>query len=147
MRMHTSPWKPVAMGILLLFATFTAACAGAATPEPITDIEWQWEAVEETAPQVGPIVPHPEKYTLTLNSDGTVDIRADCNLVGGTYELQANDLSIVLGPSTLAYCGDGSLDQDFLALLELVGHFNLVNGQLELGLRDDAGTMYFSMKE
>jgi heat shock protein HslJ len=64
-------------------------------------------------------VPNPENYTIIFNADGTLTGRADCNSFSGAYS-QTNGFTIKLGSSTMAYCGEASLDQQYLALLSSV---------------------------
>ena len=86
---------------------------------PLTDIEWRWvEAVEQEAGQIT-TVSNPEKYTLVFRTDGTFHGKADCNLIGGSY-VNSEGFKITLGPSTMAYCGEQSLDKKYLAGLGLV---------------------------
>jgi heat shock protein HslJ len=61
----------------------------------------------------------PNKYTITFNSDGTVDGKADCNSFSGTYSM-TNGVIITIGTSTQALCGANSMDQQFLQLLSSV---------------------------
>ena len=61
----------------------------------------------------------PKKYTIIFNTDGTFEGQADCNAISGTYS-QENGFTITLGPSTLAFCGEDSLDQQYLTLLDNV---------------------------
>jgi hypothetical protein len=44
---------------------------------------------------------------------------ADCNTFSGTYS-QSNGFKIRIGASTLTFCGDGSLDQEYIKLLDQV---------------------------
>jgi heat shock protein HslJ len=53
---------------------------------------------------------------MIFNADGTLTGKADCNSFTGTYS-QQNGFSIKLGASTMAYCGEASLDQQYLQLL------------------------------
>lgn len=136
------------MGVIL------AACSGAAetpteeptptveaTPEEviqetsldsILDVTWQWKEVVETEPASQSVVPDPENYTLTLREDGSAEIKADCNQVGATYTQQGSALIITLGPSTMAACGEDSLDQQYLAFLDRVNSFGMLSGDLQL---------------
>ena len=102
------------LGILML-----AACAPEAEPassDSITGIVWQWESVTEQPAGSTTTVPNPENYTILFNEDGTFEGKADCNSFGGTYS-QENGFTITLGPSTMAFCGEASLDGDYLDLL------------------------------
>jgi heat shock protein HslJ/major membrane immunogen (membrane-anchored lipoprotein) len=115
----------------------------ASTTPDIVDVEWRWTELVETMPAAQSIVPDPEHYTLVFKSDGSLHIKADCNVVGGSYDLQGDALTIKLGPATMAFCGEQSLDQQYLALLSNVGGYALQNGRLVLYLEDDAGKMTF----
>jgi heat shock protein HslJ len=82
----------------------------------IQDIVWQWVSVTNQSTGETTTVPNPESYTITFNADGTMNGKADCNNFSGTYS-QENGLIIKVETSTMAYCGDTSLDQQYLALL------------------------------
>jgi heat shock protein HslJ len=109
----------------------------------VTGIEWQWSGLIETMPAAQSVVPDPENYTLLLQPDGALHIRADCNMVGGSHTLEGDSLTITLGPSTMAYCGEHSLDQQYLKLLSNVDGYGIEDGQLVLTLQADAGRMIF----
>jgi heat shock protein HslJ len=64
-------------------------------------------------------VPNPENYTIIFRTDGTFTGKADCNNISGTYST-ASGFTIKLGPSTMAYCGETSLDQQYVQLLSSV---------------------------
>jgi heat shock protein HslJ/uncharacterized protein YraI len=161
--------KIALLSLLFVIALAVAACGGdkatdtpvpteplptvamADTPEPaavagsdIVNIVWQWADLVETMPAAQSVVPATENYTIVFNSDGTVSIQADCNVVSGGYTLEGNALSIQPGPSTMAFCGEQSSDQQYLGLLGSVGSVSLENGRLMLHLRDDAGRMGFN---
>jgi heat shock protein HslJ len=118
--------------------------SGAADDLDITGITWQWSGLVETAPAAQSVVPDPENYTLVFQPDGTVQIKADCNMVGGSYMLEDNILTIALGPSTMAFCGEQSLDLQYLELLGNVDSYILKEGRLALNLKAGAGHMSFT---
>ena len=114
--------KLISLGLVVMVAL--AACAPAATPTPtpsntITDIVWQWTSVTDKTTNKTTTVPNPENYTIIFRTDGTLTGKADCNSFSGTYSTQ-NGFTIKLGPSTQAYCGETSLDQQYLQLLSNV---------------------------
>lgn len=113
-------------------------------PDPqLIDTLWQWQSYTSDGDQTI-VVPDPENYTLTLLADGTAVIQADCNQVNWTYASSDNILVFeTLGPSTLAFCGEDSLDQQYLALLGETATFVAEDGQLLLNLELDAGDMVF----
>lgn len=103
------------LGLMLL----ASACTPAATPTPtnsIQDILWQWTSLTNKSTGETTTVPNPEDYTITFNTDGTLTGKADCNTFNGTYT-QENGFSITLGASSMAFCGEDSLDQQYLTLL------------------------------
>jgi heat shock protein HslJ len=105
----------VILGALLLLA----ACAGGATSTPTDSIQgivWQWTSLTNKTTGETTTVSNPESYTITFNEDGTLNGKADCNTFNGTYS-QENGFTITLGATTMAYCGETSLDQQYLTLL------------------------------
>ena len=122
--------KKISMTVALAFAlTILAACvpvtaptsapAEADQPESIQNINWQWTVLNNQATGETQEVPVPENYTIVFNADGTLYGTADCNNFSGVYS-QENGFTITLGPTTLAFCGEASLDQQYLELLGAV---------------------------
>ena len=120
------------------------------SPEGATELVgrvWHWQEFQDSAEgdESSDIrVPDTAKYTLTLRSDDGAHIRADCNRLIWTYTLEGSRFTFnTLGPSTLAYCGDESLDQRYLERLGNTATYVLVDGKLYLNLKADAGNMVF----
>jgi heat shock protein HslJ len=88
----------------------------AASANPIQDILWQWVSVTNQSTKETTTVPDPENYTIAFFADGTLAGKADCNNFTGTYS-QENGFTITLGASTMAFCGEASMDQQYLTLL------------------------------
>ncbi|MGD8804742.1 MAG: META domain-containing protein [Chloroflexota bacterium] len=111
----------------------------------IVGVTWLWQAFQDQAQENDIVVLDPEKYSLTLQDDGTAAIQADCNRVNWSYTLEAGNLTFnTTGPSTLAFCGEDSLDQQFLTLLGNAVTFVVSDGDLVLNLMADAGNMVFA---
>ena len=103
--------------LVAMIALFTlTACNGEADTDSITDITWQWESVSDRPTGEVSTVPSPENYTLVFRDDGTFSGQADCNQISGTYT-QEGGFILTLGPSTMAFCGEESLDQQYIDLL------------------------------
>jgi heat shock protein HslJ len=129
---------------LLMGAGQMAPAAWAQSPGEITGIQWQWAELTETEPASQSVVPNPENYVLVLNADGSASLKADCNMVSWTYTLEDSSLTFnTLGPSTLAFCGEDSLDQQYLGLLGKGGTVSLEDDRLVLELNENAGRMVF----
>jgi heat shock protein HslJ len=89
-----------------------------ASANTITDIVWRWTSVTIRRPRRRRRC-LPESYTIIFKTDDTLTGKADCNSFSGTYS-QENGFAIKLGPSTMAYCGETSLDQQYLQLLSSI---------------------------
>ena len=116
--------------VVLAFAmTILVACVPVTAPTPvpaeadqqesIEGIIWQWIVLNNQATGVTQEVSTPENYTIVFNPDGTTYGAAECNNFSGVYS-QEDGFTITLGPTTLAFCGDASLDQQYLELLGAV---------------------------
>jgi heat shock protein HslJ len=107
------------------------------TANPIQDILWQWTSLTNQTTKETTTIAEPENYTITFNVDGTLEGKADCNTFTGTYS-QENGFSIKLGATTMVYCGDDSLDQQYLQLLGSVAAGG-PDGQGNLALENAGG--------
>jgi len=132
----------IAIGFLV--AGLVVPTAWAQSADEVTDIQWQWAQLTETEPASQSMVPDPENYVLVLKADGSASLKADCNQVLWTYTLEGDALTFnTLGPSTLAFCGEDSSDQQFLEKLGMGGTISLEEGRLVLTLSENAGSMVF----
>jgi heat shock protein HslJ len=111
-------------------------------PGAITDKTWQWEATVTPVEKI--TVPAPERYTILLESDGTVQARFDCNRGGGGYKISPGRLSFTPLMSTRMACPPDSLDSIFMRDLQRVVSFFVEAGSLYLEFPYDSGTMKFS---
>ncbi|MFN2270399.1 MAG: META domain-containing protein [Anaerolineae bacterium] len=130
----------------------TAAAQEGSTPPPETvsipptdyqNITWSW--VSFTDPVNGPQdIPQPERYQITLNPDGTISVKADCNMVSGTYAVEGSNISIELGPSTMAMCPEDSMADPFTQHLTAASIMFFDSGDMLFDTFADSGTMRFS---
>lgn len=110
----------------------------------ITGIVWKWQTLEDVTTDSSTRVDDPNKYTITFNTDGTTTGRADCNTFSGTYS-QAGGFTISVTPDVMAACDQGSMDQQFLNLLDEVAAGGPDGaGGLTLQTAGGAQTMRFS---
>jgi heat shock protein HslJ len=103
-------------GALAVQATAAVTSSPESTGNSIQEINWQWTTLTNQSSGETTTVSNPENYTITFHSDGSLEGKADCNSFSGTYT-QDNGLVIKIGTSTMAFCGENSLDQQYLALL------------------------------
>jgi heat shock protein HslJ len=123
------------------------------TPLPTGDtdpalliITWEWQGSlynndTNSTPE------EPNRYSIQFMDDGTISIKADCNMVLGTYSLNGNQITIETGISTLAACPPDSLDSEFLRDLTAASLYFFDGDQLYIDLKFDTGTMQFSPAE
>jgi heat shock protein HslJ len=138
--------------VLLVLVLFAAACAPkptteAASTSPITEVIWQWTSVKDQSTGKTTTVPKPENYTISFNTDGTFEGKADCNAIAGTYTYTPSNgsISIKLGPSTLMACAPDSLDQQYLQLLSSIAAGG-PDGKGHLALETAGGTQRMEFK-
>jgi heat shock protein HslJ len=109
----------------------------------ITGIQWQWTELTDEDGQTQ--VANPENFLMALMEDGSAVLKADCNQVLWTYTLEGDSLTFnTMGPSTLAFCGEESLDQMYLAKLGMGGTVSMDGDSLVITLNDEEGTMVFA---
>jgi heat shock protein HslJ len=103
--------------VLLLAVTAIACDDNPVRPSEIRDITWKLESIERAGSAVITI-PNPEQYTLRLEDNGQVHVRADCNTCNGRYSLDGSTLSISAVACTRAFCTLASFDGNYTAALE-----------------------------
>jgi heat shock protein HslJ len=113
-------------GLLAIVLLVAAGCypptppaAVPSDPNQITGIVWEWTSLTNQSTKQTETIANPENYTITFNTDGALSGKADCNTFTGAYA-QENGFVITLGATSMAYCGDASLDQKYLQLLSRV---------------------------
>lgn len=121
---------------------------GEAAAPKLAGVTWQWEAVQEGNQDTLTEIANPEAYTVTFNEDGTVAMKADCNVAAGTYTAEGESISVVVGPVTLAACGPDSLGAEFLINLTMAGTYLFDDeGKLVVNLVADAGNLILAAAE
>jgi len=98
--------------------------SGVPAPDGIVDVVWEWEVLKNRDPEnsrayIITEIPNPENYTLIMRQDGTFSGMADCNQISGTYTTEGGYF-FTFGTSTMAACGDDSMNQKYIDLLNNV---------------------------
>ena len=105
----------------------------------LTTNPWLWTSFTDPVEQFD--VETPENYAIMFNSDGTVNVKADCNNANGSYTADDNgSLTIEIGPMTRAMCPPESRSDDFVEKLGFVAGFFFEDGFLYLDMMADGGT-------
>jgi uncharacterized protein YraI/heat shock protein HslJ len=110
----------------------------------LTGAVWEW-TTSQNGDQIVP-VNNPSRYQVTFNVDGSLAIKADCNMVQATYTVgEGNSMTIQLGASTLAACPPDSNADAFMAQLGLTATYGFSHGALVLTSADLKSIMTFQM--
>jgi len=145
---RTRKWKQSDGDLLLLNGDAVLSRFSRETYMGITGPVWQWtQTLYNDDRRVVP--EHPEHYTVWFQEDGTVSVKADCNVKGGTVSISPGEktLSIEITQSTMAFCGEGSLEEDFVKGLSAAAIYFIRNNDLYIDLKYDSGTMRFSKQQ
>jgi len=129
-----APAKPVTPTV--------APAAAPAAKAQLTNTLWKW--VRFVSPVEVKEIDNSDKYTVVFQTDGKVNITADCNKVGGTYKTVGSRIQIQLGPSTMAACPPGSLSDQFLIGLSGAALYFMDDGNLYIEMFADSGVMKFA---
>jgi heat shock protein HslJ len=117
--------------------------AGGEGMKGLTGAVWKWEKTQFND-GTSVTVADPNRYLVEFLANGSLAIKADCNQVGGRYTVDGKNLTIQLGPSTLAACPPDSQATEFLKELSEVASYRFADGKLILELKLDAGAMTFA---
>jgi heat shock protein HslJ len=123
-------------------AATPAAPTGSNLPRLTTGV-WKWQQSADSSGQVWN-APNPANYTIKFNTDGTLGLKADCNVGGGSYQADETNLTIQLGPTTLMACPPPALDNEFRQQLSMVTSYFFDGNDLILLWQYDSGSMKFS---
>ena len=126
------------------------ADASAGTPvdsdNPLSGTEWRLVEFQSMDDTIGTVKPEdPSFFTMRLNSDGTVNMRLDCNSASGTWisEPSEDGLSgrFEFGAlaATRAMCPPPNLDEHILTQARYIRGYLLREGKLYLSLMADGG--------
>ncbi len=133
---------PADQPLILDSAAETSSAAGeeqVSQQSQLVNMVWQWSALVESDPAAQSVVADPENYTITFKQDGSASVKADCNIMQVTYTIDGDMLTLnMFGPSTLAFCGEDSLDTQYLSLLSGANQWRIEDSLLQLSTADDS---------
>jgi heat shock protein HslJ len=136
-------WSSGRLAVIAL--AVIAALAGCQGAESLAGPVWQWAAQDMTSSAGQPLTPDPEAYTIEFLTNGTVNVKADCSSLSGTYSVGVPlDLTIALATLSDAACGAASLDRLYLEHLGRVATYSTDHGELKLFFADEVGEMRFT---
>jgi triacylglycerol lipase len=113
---------------------------------PLSGTEWRLVEFQSMNDTIGTVKPEdPSLFTMRLNSDGTVDMRLDCNSASGTWISEPGDdgssgrFEFGALAATRAMCPPPNLDEHILTQARYIRGYLLRGGKLYLSLMADGG--------
>ncbi len=82
----------------------------------MTGVAWRLESLQRADFSVVQV--DLGRYTLQLETDGSLRARSDCNSCGGTYTLSGETFTVSPLTCTRVFCGEASLDQEYVRALQ-----------------------------
>ena len=121
----------------------TLATAAPAGHAPLLGTTWALQRIRYA--DGSELVPdEPERYTLTLATDGSAALRVDCNRGVGRFEMDGDRLAFSTFATTRAFCGADSLDTPVLMQVAIVVGYRFdETGTLVLATSMDASQLEF----
>lgn len=104
---------------------------------------WQW--TDTNTANTSTAVPNPAAYSIQFLPDDVAVIIADCNNILAEYTVEDGVLNIQMGPTTAVFCGEESLDTQFVQGLEAVDGFHLEMEALFLDETTTGNSMRFAV--
>ena len=144
----TRAWKTQGGGLLFLSDNGVLARFSRENMQGLSGPVWQW--MQTLYSDDRKVVPeNPLNYTVQFEEDGTLNVKADCNQKGGTYSVSPGEktLSIEISHSTMAFCPEGSLEDEFVKGLSAAAIYFFKDRDLYIDLKYDSGTMRFSEQQ
>jgi heat shock protein HslJ len=131
--------------VLCLTPFILVACGSSTTSGgSLTGVVWQLISVKFDGQSITNIISESDTYTIEFQTNGTVNVKADCNMAILTYSTNGNQLTIKAGPMTLAYCGPASLSNEYVQALQQATSYTLQNDTLTINFGSN-GSMNFKM--
>ena len=119
-----------AAALALVCALGLAAC-GENLMGP-TDLQGVWRLESMELNGAAAFVPDdPSRFTVEFKSDGTIGLRADCNVCGGSYSLSGENLTAGPLVCTLIACATNR-GQEFATLIDGTSSLDLDDDELEV---------------
>ena len=113
-----------------------------AQEDELTGVTWKLVEIQKTSGETIDIQ-NPDRYTLLLDPDGQVSIRADCNYGKGTFTGSDSGLSMQIDTLTRALCPLDSLSDDYIRMLNESSSVVLQGSFMFVSYGIDSGTLKF----
>lgn len=150
-RRNNRRWINIGIIVLLVFILFLfldRSAKNATGPEfedtsnNIESVTWKWASFSDPVQSYN--IDNPDNYTITVSSDGKLNIVADCNSANTTVKIEGNSVSVQEPVAmTMAMCPPESKSDEFIKNLTNAATYFIKDGVLYVDLFADSGTMVF----
>jgi D-alanyl-D-alanine carboxypeptidase len=140
----TPSWDEVYTNLPAIEAALSGATAPSLTVQDVVDVTLHASAVSIASTSETQTPPEGSTYSVTFSADGQMTIMADCNTIMASYTSGDGDaIDITLGASSLVACPEGSLADDFLAVLEAATSVGIIEneGQITASVSAEDGSL------
>jgi heat shock protein HslJ len=141
--MNTPARTPIFVAALALFTAATAQAQDDFEYPPLADTRWELVTIQ-SMDDTSWTPEDPSKYTIAFGADNSVLVRSDCNRATGSWSSERQGgLEFGVLASTMAFCGEDSLDERFRAQFEWVRSYLVRDGHLFLATMADGSIIEF----
>jgi heat shock protein HslJ len=124
---------------LALAALVTGGCSSGLTSGPseatLAGTDWVLVQIEAGGGGVASVPPE-QTFTARFGTEAELNATVDCNVCQGSYAAAGASLSVGPLACTRAYCGDDSLDDQFLSALQGAESYLRSGSELRITHRD-----------
>ncbi len=121
----------------------SSAAAEQAAPASPLDRPWQLQQITQTS-GVEYTPADPSLYMVTFKADGILQVTADCNSGLGVYQANASGALTIDLATAYAYCGPGSLSNQFISYLNVANAYSVAGDALTIAFSNSSGLMTFT---
>jgi heat shock protein HslJ len=126
-----------------LAAGLGGGCRQITNPDELLD--GPWRLVQLTRSSGTTATTRGDEFTIEFLSDGRVNVRADCNGCGGTYEVRTGTLHVFPLACTRVYCvATAPVDSEYVMFLQAAETFSVQRDTLTI--RTDHGSLEFERR-
>ena len=118
-------------------------CRQITNPDELLDGPWRLTVLKRSAGTTA--TTRGDEFTIEFLSDGRVNVHADCNGCGGTYEVRTGRLHLNPLACTRAYCvTTAPVDSEYVMFLQAAQTFSVQRNTLTI--RTDHGSLEFERR-
>ncbi len=136
----------IGAGLVINQASANESATKTTSNKKLEGTQWRLVEFQSMDDATGVLRPHdPSLYTMSLHSDGRVEMHLNCNRAQGNWSAKPSSDgtsgNFEFGPlaSTLAICPPPTMDEHILAQAEYIRGYLLKDGRLYLSLMADGG--------